>query len=124
MVHIACLFSAVIVHGTAPGNFLSSILFFRYLKVAMPIYPSVKIFVVSHEVLYSVKNIRQYNVERYQRQLASCELQLGFKRKSSTNLYSNYMVLKETLSYYVNHQTSVFCTFLDASKAFDKIKLL
>jgi Reverse transcriptase (RNA-dependent DNA polymerase) len=31
------------------------------------------------------------------------------------------MVLKETLSYYVNNQTPVFCTFLDATKAFDRI---
>ena len=31
------------------------------------------------------------------------------------------MVLKETISYYVNNQSSVFCTFLDASKAFDRV---
>jgi hypothetical protein len=43
----------------------------------------------------------------------------GFKRNSSTNLCS--MVLKETLSYYINNQTPVFCTFMDASKAFDRI---
>ena len=30
------------------------------------------------------------------------------------------MVLKETISYYVKHRSSVFCTFLDASKAFDR----
>lgn len=58
-------------------------------------------------------------LQRYQSQLASCELQFGFKRNSSTNLCS--MVLKETLSYYVNNQTPVFCTFLDASKAFDRV---
>jgi hypothetical protein len=31
------------------------------------------------------------------------------------------MVLKETLSYYIHNQTPVFCTFMDASKAFDRI---
>jgi len=31
------------------------------------------------------------------------------------------MVLKETISYYKQHQTPVFCTFLDASKAFDRL---
>ena len=31
------------------------------------------------------------------------------------------MVLKETLSYYVNNGGSVFCTFLDASNAFDRV---
>lgn len=31
------------------------------------------------------------------------------------------MVLKETISYYIKHQSSVYCTFLDASKAFDRV---
>jgi len=31
------------------------------------------------------------------------------------------VVLKETLSYYVKNKSSVFCTFLDASKAFDRV---
>ena len=31
------------------------------------------------------------------------------------------MVLKETFSYYVNNNTAIFCTFLDASKAFDRV---
>jgi hypothetical protein len=30
------------------------------------------------------------------------------------------LVLKETFSYYVNHQTTVFCTFHDARKAFSR----
>jgi len=57
---------------------------------------------------------------RYGERLLSSELQFGFKAKSSTNLCS--MVLKEFMAYYVNHQSSVFCTFLDASKAFDRLK--
>jgi len=32
------------------------------------------------------------------------------------------MVLKETMSYYKQHQTPVFFTFLDASKAFDRLQ--
>ena len=32
------------------------------------------------------------------------------------------MVLKETISYYVNHGSSVFCLFLDATKAFDRVQ--
>jgi len=39
--------------------------------------------------------------------------------QSSTNLCT--FVLKETLAYYVKNQTTVFCTFLDAPKAFDRI---
>lgn len=59
-------------------------------------------------------------LSRYGDRLSSSELQFGFKAKSSTNLCS--MVLKESLSYYAHHQSSVFCTFLDASKAFDRVR--
>ena len=31
------------------------------------------------------------------------------------------MVLKESITYYLQHQSSVFCTFLDATKAFDRL---
>jgi hypothetical protein len=118
MVHIACLFSAVIVHGTAPANFLSSTI------VPIPKGRNANLSVSENFrgiALSSIfgKIFDNIILERYQCQLASCELQFGFKRKSSTNLCS--MVLKETLSYYVNHQTPVFCTFLDASKAFDRL---
>ena len=32
------------------------------------------------------------------------------------------MVLKESISYYVNNGSSVYCTFLDATKAFDRVQ--
>ena len=31
------------------------------------------------------------------------------------------MFLKETIAYYVQNQNPVFCTFLDATKAFDRL---
>ena len=59
---------------------------------------------------------------RYHSKLMSSDLQLGFKAKCSTNLCS--VILKETMSYYVNNNSRpmVFCTFLDATKAFDRIR--
>jgi len=51
--------------------------------------------------------------------MPSSELQFGFKTNHSTNMCS--MALKETISYYKQHQTPVFCTFLDAFKAFDRL---
>ena len=45
--------------------------------------------------------------------------QYGFKSKSSTvhALFS----LKETINYYIEHGSRVYCSFLDASKAFDRV---
>jgi len=45
-------------------------------------------------------------------------MQFGFK--GSTNMCS--VVLKKVVSYYVQHQSPAFCTFLDATKAFGRIK--
>ena len=52
-------------------------------------------------------------------QALSSELQFEFKRKRSTNVCM--MVLKGTLSYYADNGGSVYCTYLDATKAFDKV---
>ena len=59
-------------------------------------------------------------LHRYGSNLVSSEFQFGFKTKSSTAMCS--MVLKETLAYYSKNQSSVFCTFLEASKAFDRVQ--
>ena len=32
------------------------------------------------------------------------------------------MVLKEAILYYINNGSSVFCTLLDATKAFDRVE--
>jgi len=42
--------------------------------------------------------------------------QFGFESNHSTS-----MVLKETLAYYTVDGGSAFCTFLDATKAFDRV---
>jgi len=62
------------------------------------------------------ENIIMY---KYADKLHTSELQFGFKNNSSTHVCT--MVLKETLSYYTTHNSHVFCTFLDASKAFDRV---
>ena len=48
-----------------------------------------------------------------------CDNQLEFKSKHSTELC--IYTLKEFIDYYKQRSTTVFITFLDASKAFNKI---
>ena len=43
----------------------------------------------------------------------------GFKTTRSNDMCT--MVLKELIAYYVNNGNSVYFTFLDASKAFDRV---
>jgi len=50
--------------------------------------------------------------------LATADNQFGFKPKHGTDMC--IFLLKRTVSYYVNKDTTVFSAFLDASKAFDR----
>ena len=59
-------------------------------------------------------------LDKYSDQLVASDLQFGFKARRSTNMCS--MVLKETIAYYVNNRSTVYCTMLDATKAFDRVE--
>lgn len=51
--------------------------------------------------------------------LATSDLQFGFKKGHSTSMCTQ--LLKETVAYYTSNNSSVYCTLLDASKAFDRV---
>jgi len=59
-------------------------------------------------------------LSRYSEHLESCELQFGFRPKRSAAMCT--MMLKETVSYYVKNSSNVYCTFLHATKAFDRVE--
>ena len=56
---------------------------------------------------------------KFQNYLTTTEYQFGFKRNSST--VHALHCLKQTVDYYINNGSRVFCCFLDASKAFDRV---
>ena len=58
-------------------------------------------------------------LNRYGDELSTSKHQFGFRKKHSTTMCT--MVLKETINYYSTNHSTVFCTMLDASKAFDRI---
>ena len=51
--------------------------------------------------------------------LSSCPWQFGFKKRNSTT--NALYCLRQTVDYYVENGSRVFCAFLDASKAFDRL---
>ena len=59
-------------------------------------------------------------LNRYSDILCTSKFQFGFKAKRSTNHCC--MVLKEAIAYYVNNSSTVYCTTLDATKAFDRVE--
>ena len=51
--------------------------------------------------------------------LETSQYQFGFKRSSST--VHALHCLRETVNYFINNGNRVYCAFLDASKAFDRL---
>ena len=58
-------------------------------------------------------------LSRYSDLLCTSELQFGFKSKMSTSMCTS--IIKEVVSYYNSNCSSVYCTLLDATKAFDRV---
>jgi hypothetical protein len=58
-------------------------------------------------------------LDRLNDYLVTSHLQFGFKRNHSTSMC--IFILKETVAYYTSDCTSVYCCFLDATKAFDRV---
>ena len=54
---------------------------------------------------------------KYNHLLCSSDLQFAYKEKLGTTMCT--LILKETINYFVNRHTDVYCCLLDASKAFD-----
>ena len=117
-VHIALLFSCINVHGYVPSDFSASTIIPIPKKSNADTSSSDNFRGIALSSVFC-KILDNVILHKFQDKLNSCDLQFGFKRKSSTHMCT--MVLKETLAYYNSNQTSVFCTFLDASKAFDRI---
>ena len=61
----------------------------------------------------------QVVIDKCKRSLKTSNLQFGFKKNSSTDACT--FIVQETVSFYNNNNNNVFCTMIDASKAFDRL---
>lgn len=119
-VFLSLLFSAMLIHGYAPNDMLIGtmtpipklknmcILSDKYRAITLSSCIG-KLFDLA--LLYSYGNC-----------LTSDDLQFGFKCHSSTAICTS--LLKEVSSHFVNKGSHVYCLFLDATKAFDKIDFI
>ena len=117
---MALLFSAMLLHGIASDDMYSCTL------IPIPKGKNVNISDYSNYrgiALSSVfgKLFDLVFLDKFSDSLCrpTSELQFGFKAKHSASMCT--MVLKETLAYYVADGGCAFCTFLDATKAFDRV---
>jgi len=58
-------------------------------------------------------------LDRYADVLITSDSQFGFEKGRSTAMCT--MVMKETIDYYTASNGTVYCSLLDANKAFDRI---
>ena len=59
-------------------------------------------------------------IMRYNELLNTSDMQFAFKKNHSTVMCST--VLKETINYYLNNGSEVYTCFIDATKAFDRVR--
>ena len=105
-------------HGYAPSSFLKA--------NVIPIPKNLKLN-ISHSSNYRAialscifgKIVDRLILTKQAECFATCDLQFGFKKRSSTITCST--MLTETIEYYVSNDSPVYVLFIDASKAFDRV---
>ena len=117
-VHISFLVSAIICHGAVPKDFTVSTITPIPKKKNGNLSDSENFRGIALCSIFG-KIFDNIILSKYSAKLSTSDLQFGFKQNNSTHMCT--MILKETMSYYCTNKTPVFCTFLDASKAFDRV---
>jgi hypothetical protein len=117
-VHIALLITAMLTHGYAPSQLTTSTIIpipkgNNADKTSSGNYRAISLSSII------VKIVDLIILDRYSDKLITSDHQLGFKRKSSTTICT--MLVKEAITYYHVNDSDVYCTFLDATKAFDRV---
>jgi hypothetical protein len=117
-VHFAMIFSAILVYGLVPDDFLVSTV------VPLPkghnanLFDSTSYRGIALSSIFG-KIFDHVILLRCSNNLCSCDFQFGFRPKRSTDMCT--MILKETIAYYLSSNSSVYCIMLDATKAFDRV---
>jgi len=95
------LITALLVHGHSPSLFSAN---YRAIFLSSILCKIIALIVIN----------------RYSGCLITSPNQFGFKHRGSTAVYTS--LVKETISYYRLQCNYVYSVFLDASKAFDRVK--
>jgi hypothetical protein len=119
IVHISFLLTGILTHGCVPDDFLVSTVIPIPKGRNVNLTDSANYRGISLSSLFG-KMFDLIVLSRYSDSLITSDLQFGFKAKRSTNMCS--LVLKECISYYNSNHSTVYCTMLDATKAFDRVE--
>lgn len=117
-VHIALLLSAMFVHGSSPSLLTVSTIIpipkgNKIDKCDSCNYRAISLSSILCKIIDLVV------IARHGDCLVTSPNQFGFKPKGSTDVCT--MLVKETIAYYRCNDSDLYCVFLDASKAFDRV---
>ena len=115
---LQCLFNRMLMHGHVPSQFQKGTIVpivkdHHGDKSDLNNYRGITIAPIASKVFEHALRIV------FEHSLTTSSHQFGFKKKSSTSLAIH--CLKETINYYTSNGSNVYCSFLDASKAFDRL---
>ena len=115
---LSILMSAILIHGRVPSALLKSMM--------SPIVKNKNKHITDKEnyrptCLANVftKVIENVLLSRLQNWLSTTCSQFGFKDKHGTEMC--FFMMKELVRYYIEHGSCMYVTYLDASKAFDRV---
>ena len=118
-IHISLLLSSMLVHGTPSDDLLVSTIVpipkgKTGNRTASSNYRAIALSSIFGKIFDKIV------LNRYSDAIMTSHLQFGFKKGHSTTMCS--LVVKETIEYYNAHRSTVYCTMLDATKAFDRVQ--
>jgi len=108
----------MIAHGSAPSNFRLSTLVPIPKNKRKSINDSNNYRAIALSSILG-KVLDNCMLYKYQDILSTSDMQYGFKKHHSTTQCT--FIVNEVIQYYINHNSSVCVTLLDASKAFDRV---
>lgn len=117
-VYLSLCFSAMLIHGYIPSPLTESIII-PLVKNKCGNLSDVNNYRPIALATISSKCFEKILLSRCEIYLSTSDQQFGFKNNSSTDMC--IYLLKECIATYNNLNTPVFVTFLDASKAFDRV---
>ena len=116
--HLSKLINTCISHGVMPQTYIETILVPIYKNNKSNIHDKNNYRPIALATVI-LKLFEHFILQQISSFLTTSSNQFGFKRKHSTD--QCVFLYKQAISYYVNQNSPVFSTFLNASKAFDRV---
>ena len=115
---LSILMSSILVHGRVPSAMLKSVMIpiVKYKNKHITDKENYRPICLANVFTKVIENVL---LSRLQNRLSTTCSQFGFKAKHGTEMC--VFILKELTRYYIEHDSCMYVTYLDASEAFDRV---